>query len=185
MDAYIGEIRLFSGNYPPEHWALCHGQELPIQAYNVLFAVLGTAFGGDGRTTFALPDLRDRGPMHGGQGPGLSVRECGQKTGVATVPLMVDQIPSHNHLAAACYTPDPEEDPGLSNTPEGKVWAGIARPTGTAAEAFYRDTPGSTVAMAAAAIQPTGGDQPHNNLAPCLGISYIICLEGGEFPVRP
>ncbi len=176
MDAYLGEIRLFSGNFVPVNWALCDGRLLPIRQNTALFSLLGTQFGGDGTTTFGLPDFRARGPMDFGQGPGLSQRNMGQTLGAATATLNTTQLPAHGHPPAALAAS------GNSTTPMGNVSAEIT--VGRTAQSFYSTTPGANlVAMAASALQAAGGGQAHNNLAPFLGLNFIICLSGA-FPPR-
>jgi microcystin-dependent protein len=171
-DAYIGEIRIFAGNFAPKGWALCNGQLLPINQNTALFSILGTMYGGDGKNNFALPNLMGRAPMGAGAGPGLTARSQGQMIGSSTVTLLSSQIPAHNH------TPqygDPSSDPAL----EGALWS--ATP-GRGGKPAYSD-PGSTVTMSAYAIHETGGGQPHNNMQPYVAMNYIICLQG-EFPSR-
>lgn len=172
MDNYIGEIRLFGGNYPPYGWALCNGQLLPIAQYTALFSILGTYYGGDGRTSFALPDLRDRVPMHAGQGPGLSPRPLGMSGGAAGVTLDFQQLPAHSHgvnAAAAATSAKPSPDLLLAPVAGGQP----------AYHAGGRRDP-----LDASAVLPSGGGQPHNNLPPVLGVTFIIALQG-IWPARP
>jgi microcystin-dependent protein len=170
-DPFIGEIRMFAGNFAPRGWAFCNGQILPIAQNTALFSLLGTTYGGDGRTTFALPDLRDRIPVGFGEGPGLTPRTLGESGGAAAVTLAANQIPSHTHaLRAASGTPS-------SGAPSGEV---VLAPT--TGGKIYRDAT-SPVAMSAGTIGPAGGSQPHNNLQPYLAVNYIIALQG-IFPSR-
>ncbi|HUK61884.1 MAG TPA: tail fiber protein [Dongiaceae bacterium] len=170
VDAWIGEVALVAFNFAPQGWALCNGQLLPIATNTALFSLLGTTYGGDGQTTFALPDLRSRVPIHQGQGPGLSNYVMGQVGGNETATLTVNQIPSHTHAAMADATN------GSSDTPTGLV---VAR--NAAGVPQYGSNP--TVALAPQAIASTGGSQPHTNVQPYLTMNYVIALSG-YFPSR-
>lgn len=164
---YVGEIRMFGGSFAPAGWMFCDGQLLPISENETLFNLIGTMYGGDGQETFALPDLQGRTPIHFGQGPGISQSyQQAQKGGVESVTLTVNQIPSHSHplLGSLNVADDPN--------PAQKMM-GESRP-GT--NSFYQDTAGNP--MAAAAITPVGGSQPHDNMQPYLVVSYIISLFG-------
>ncbi len=176
MDAYIGEIRLFAGNFAPYGWAFCNGQELSIARYQALFSLLGTTYGGNGTSTFAVPDLKGRAPMHWGQGPGLSARAQGQQIGSSGVTLGTAQIPSHNHLAMAV------DAQGTASGPTDACWAQfVAR---REVQMLYGS--GSQLTqMSPQALDVAGGSQPHNNLQPYLGLNFIICLDDGEYPARP
>ncbi|WP_127534131.1 phage tail protein [Paenibacillus kobensis] len=169
-DAFIGEIRMFAGNYPPNGWLFCDGSLLPIQRFTTLFSILGVMYGGDGKTTFALPNLTGRAPMHYGQGPGLTPRNQGAEDGSPSVTLNQSEIPAHVHVPQGGGS-------GNSVDPSGASWGGLGR-TGTS---LYADTP--NVAMHPQAIQPTGGSVAHNNMQPYLACSFIICYNG-EFPPR-
>lgn len=171
MDPFLGEIRLFAGNFAPTGWALCEGQLMTIRANTALFSLLGTAYGGDGRSTFALPDLRDRVPLHHGQGPGLTERELGETGGSAAVTLLISELPPHTHPARAL--PDPAE----SAAPSGKSLARGVNATAYAPSA----TPGTT--LHPGAVGMAGGSAPHNNLPPSLALNFIIALQG-VFPPR-
>lgn len=181
MDSFIGEIRIFCGNYAPEGWAFCNGDLLSIQQYTALFSVLGTRFGGDGRTNFGLPNLMGRAPMHQGQGPGLTNRVFAQAGGAGTVTLTQNQMPSHNH-AARCLSSVPASGQGVLDPTNG-VWAAYPvlrsdpKPTG------YQAT--ANTVMSSQALTVAGGNQPHNNMQPYLKMSFIICLTDGVYPVRP
>jgi microcystin-dependent protein len=165
MDPYLGEIRIFGGNFAPLGWAFCAGQMLPIAQYDALFSLLGTTYGGDGQTTFGLPDLRGRAPIHAGQGPGLTNRTPGEMSGSETITLTQSQLPAHTHALLA------SPDPGTSTGPTDGVWA--ASSTGDKQYAPAPDT-----GMNPATISATGGNQPHENRHPFLAANFIICLEG-------
>ena len=169
-DPFIGQVMLFAGNFAPRGWAFCSGQILSIAQNTALFSILGTTYGGNGQTTFALPDLRGRVAISSGQGPGLSNYYLGQAGGEETVTLNMEQMPMHLHMAAA------SAEGGTSATPNGGVWAGS-----TARDSIYAATADTT--MNPQAISTTGGNQPHNNMPPYLGVNYIIALEG-IFPSR-
>jgi microcystin-dependent protein len=164
-DPWIGEIALVPYTFPPKGWAFCNGQILAISQNQALFSLLGTTFGGDGITTFALPDLRGRVPVHQGQGPGLSNHTLGEIGGAEAVALTTAQLPAHNHPAAGSSAN------GTSDSPVGGVPARSAAGT-----PGYAATPDSS--LAAGAIGNTGGGQSHNNLPPYLTMSYIIALVG-------
>lgn len=169
MDPFVGEIRLFAGNFAPTGWARCDGQILPISQNTALFSLLGTTYGGDGRTTFALPDLRNRVPVHQGQGPGLSLRPLGEPGGSDSVTLLSTEMPAHTHQVRGL--PDPAE----SAVPAGKALARGVNLTPYAGAA--------NVAMHPGAVNLAGGNQPHNNQAPYLTLTFIIALQG-VFPPR-
>lgn len=171
MDPFIGQIIMFAGNFAPQGWAFCDGQLLSISQNTALFSILGTTYGGNGQTTFALPDLRGRVPLHPGQGPGLSSYSLGQSAGVETVTLSVSQIPGHTHaFAPGCST-----DPPTSNTPENCVPTPVEsfQAFGTEVNASMRPSNSSSV----------GGSQPHANLQPYNCVNFIIALQG-IFPSR-
>lgn len=174
MDNFIGEIRLFAGNFPPLGWAFCDGSQLSIAQNTALFALIGTTYGGNGQTTFALPDLRGRVPLHQGTQPGTgNSYVMGQQAGVETVTLTSNQIPSHNHSASASTAVPPATGTGINLTgPTSYVPAAPAKPK------FYAPAGSSAVAMSPQAIQPAGGSQPHDNMAPFLALSFIIAIEG-------
>jgi microcystin-dependent protein len=163
---YVGEIRMFAGNFPPVGWEFCWGQTLPISENDVLFQLIGTTYGGDGQETFALPDLRGRVPVHMGQGPGAGAyRQVGEMAGVEQVTLTPQQIPGHSHVPVAGGSS------GVRATPAGGVWA--ASPTARP----YTDA-APDVALHPAALAPTGGSQPHDNMQPYLALDFIISLFG-------
>lgn len=167
-EPFLAEIRMFAGNFAPRGWALCDGQLLPIAQNTALFSLIGTIYGGDGRTTFALPDLRARAPMHPGNGPGLTPRRLGQTLGEETVVLNVSQLPSHTHQMNV------ENNLGDVDTPTNHSLA----PAG-----YQTDSTSNLVHMNTAAIADTGGGQGHDNMAPSLGINFIIAVMG-LFPSR-
>lgn len=163
---YIGEIRIFAGNFAPAGWAFCHGQLLAVSQHDALFSLIGTTYGGDGQTTFALPELRGRLPIHAGTGPGLSPRALGSQGGSEQVSLTVNQMPSHGHgpLQATSLR-------GSSANPGGAVLAESPQISPYAAEA-----PG--VSLDANSVSTAGGSQPHNNVMPFLCVNFIIALFG-------
>lgn len=174
-EAYIGEIRIFAGNFPPKGWALCDGQLMSIQQNTALFSILGVQYGGDGKTTFALPNLMGTAPIGQGTGPGLTSRNIGAKVGTETVTLLTSQMPAHSH------TPVAIENPGTSGDPSDRLWAEGVTGRGKVPEPLYH--PNVNADMNPQTIGGTGGNQPHNNMQPFLAINYIICLSG-VFPSR-
>jgi microcystin-dependent protein len=168
-EPFIGEIRIFGGNFAPRSWAFCDGQLLPIAQNTALFSLLGTTYGGDGRTIFALPDLRGRTPMHPGRGPGLTTRSLGQRVGVETVTLSESQIPNHTHSMRVSTDDADLQAPGTQ-----RVFA--RNPIYHAPDANQAD-------MAPQALLPTGGGEAHTNLQPYLVVSFIIALVG-VYPPR-
>lgn len=168
---FVGEVQIFAGNYAPTGWALCDGQLLPISQNTALFSLLGTNYGGNGISTFALPDLRGRAPIHPGQGNGLSNRNLGEVGGIEFITLTAAQIPSHTHTISGSAAN------GAADSPGGRV---LARAPGAIPQ--YGATP--NVDLAATAVGSSGGGQPHNNLQPYLTLNYIIALQG-IFPSRP
>jgi len=165
MDPFLGEIRMFAGNYAPTGWALCNGQILSIAQNTALFSLLGTMYGGNGQTTFALPDLRGRIPLNFGQGPGLTDRGQGEVGGEETVTLLSNQMPMHTHL------PNAESGGGNNTSPANNYWAASTR-----RDLTYTPTPSST--MSPNAVAPVGNNQPHDNMQPYLAVSFIIALQG-------
>lgn len=157
---YVGEIRMFAGNFAPAGWHFCEGQLLPISENETLFQLIGTTYGGDGESTFALPDLRGRIPIH--QGNGFILAETG---GAESITLTVSQIPSHHHAMLA------STGPGNLNTPGGNVTAESA-----AVKIYFADQP--TVNLNPSAVGPVGGHQPHDNFQPYLCVNFIISLFG-------
>jgi len=168
-DPFLAEIRIFPYNFAPQGWAMCDGQLLPISQNTALFALLGTTYGGDGKSTFALPDLRGRAAMHPGQGNGLSPHALGEAGGSEMVTLSEAQMPAHSHSMMA------QSNPANSKLPTANV---LARP---ARGMPYAPASGNVIAMATQALAPEGGAAPHNNMMPYLTFSFCIALLG-DFP---
>jgi microcystin-dependent protein len=168
---YVGEIRMFGGNFAPAGWMFCEGQLLPISENETLFNLIGTTYGGDGKSTFALPDLRGSAPMHPGQGQGLSLHDLGETGGSETVTLVESEIPAHSHGMQADAS-----DP-----------ANVKIPSPASSFAISQDGPiyqdNSDTTLAPQALSPAGGSQPHNNLMPYLTLEFNIALQG-VFPPR-
>jgi microcystin-dependent protein len=164
---YVGEIRMFAGNFNPNGWAFCNGALIPISENEVLFQLIGTTYGGDGVNTFALPDLRGRVPLHMGTGGGSSY-VIGEPGGVETVTLTIGQIPAHSHMVNA------------TNSNQVQVPAGNTFPAGSTPQSrnVYGPLGGTAVQMSSGMIAPTGGSQPHENRQPFLCINFIISLFG-------
>lgn len=171
-DPFVAEIRIFPFNFAPKGWAWCDGQLLPLSQNTALFSLLGTTYGGNGMSNFALPDLQGRAPMHPGQGLGLSLHDLGETGGSETVSLLESEIPSHSHGANGAV------NPALVRSPSPSV--AVARSRGTSA---YTNTVTNLVTMAPEALAPAGGDQPHNNMQPYLTFYFCIALQG-VFPPR-
>jgi microcystin-dependent protein len=165
-EPFIAEIRIFAGNFAPRGWAFCNGQLLPIAQNTALFSLIGTTYGGDGRTTTALPDLQGRAPMHPGTGPGLTNKQLGQAGGVDTVTLTESQMPGHNHIPNGTTAVNNSENPG------GNTWG--QHNTDNA----YRETTVFNAPMHPDAIGTSGGGLPHNNRQPYLTLNFIIALIG-------
>jgi len=172
-DPFVAEIRIFPFNFAPKGWAWCDGQLLPLSQNTALFSLLGTTYGGDGKSNFALPDLQGRAPMHPGQGPGLSLHDLGETGGSETVTLLESEISSHTHALRADAA-----DPADVQAPQAAVI--LARSSG--GNAYNTNTSG-LVSMAPETLAPAGGDQPHNNLMPYLTFYFCIALQG-VFPPR-
>ncbi len=171
MDPFVAEIRMFPFNFAPKGWAWCDGQLLPLSQNTALFSLLGTTYGGNGKSNFALPDLQGRAPMHPGQGPGLSLHDLGETGGSETVTLLESEIPAHSHALQATI--------GLSdsNSAAGNNLARSSR-----GRAYNTQTNGF-VTMNPQSLAPAGGDQPHNNMMPYLTVYFNIALQG-VFPPR-
>ncbi|MEM7241314.1 MAG: tail fiber protein [Pseudomonadota bacterium] len=163
-EPFIAEIRIFAGNFAPRSWAFCEGQLLPISQNTALYSLIGTTYGGDGRSTMGLPNLKGRAPMHPGRGPGLTTRRLGENGGVQEVTLSSTQMPSHNHVVnasseeAAANTPDPNLVPG--------------------ADYIHFSGASNFAGMSPETVSTEGGSQPHYNMQPFLGINFIIALQG-------
>ena len=164
-EPFVGEIRMFAGNFAPRGWAFCDGQLLAVSQNDALFSLFGTIYGGDGRTTFGLPDMRGRIPLHQGSGPGLSPRRLGAKAGEENVTLTVNQLASHSHDLNA------SKQPANQASPTGRVLA-----TGVGVR-FYREQ-AQDVDMASAMVANTGGSRSHTNLMPALCVNFIVSLFG-------
>ena len=175
MDPFLGEIRIFAGNFAPSGWALCNGQLMPISQNTALFSILGAMYGGDGRTSFGLPDLMGAAPLQLGQGQGLSQRFLGEVGGEETVTLLTSEMPAHTHV------PNAVDAPGDSGSPVGHVWAKAS----VSKSSVNQYAPGPpTQLMNPMAVGVTGGNQPHNNMPPYLCVTFIIALQG-IYPQRP
>ncbi|HYQ86708.1 MAG TPA: tail fiber protein [Bacteroidota bacterium] len=171
---FVAEIRIFPFNFAPKGWAFCDGQLMPISQNTALFSLLGTTYGGDGRSTFALPDLQGCAPLHFGQGPGLSLRDLGERAGSDTVTLLQTEIPAHTHGVSG------RNSVGQDVSPQGDVWAtpGAARGLN-----MYNQSAGGAPQMSPAAFSTAGSSLPHNNLPPYLTLNFCISLQG-VFPPR-
>jgi len=171
MDPFLAEIRIFPFNFAPKGWAFCDGQILPLSQNTALFSLLGTTYGGDGKSNFALPNMQGNAPMHPGQGPGLSLHDLGETGGSDTVTLLESEIPSHSH-GFVCSNAD-----ATAQSPAANKFAG-----GVGGIAMYA-TPGALSQLSDNALTPAGGDQPHNNMQPYLTLNFCIALQG-VFPPR-
>jgi microcystin-dependent protein len=171
-DPFVAEIRIFPFNFAPKGWATCDGQLLPLSQNTALFSLLGTTYGGDGKTTFALPDMQNNAPLHPGQGQGLSLYDLGQTGGEQFVTLLTAEMPLHTHQLRGS-TEDADDD-----DPPNAAWASSVGLT------MYLPPPGSLVNMAVEALPPAGGSLPHNNMMPYLTLNFCIALQG-VFPARP
>lgn len=166
-EPFTAEIRIFAGNFAPRGWAFCNGQLLPVSQNTALFSLIGTTYGGDGRTTTALPNLQGRVPMHPGRGPGLTSRRLGQRGGSEMISLTEAQMPNHTHQARGADEPANERTPGTTTEPARPLGRGfLMYSTSTANQVSMRST------------QNTGGSQPHNNLQPFIVMNFIIALVG-------
>ena len=171
-DPFVAEIRIYPFNFPPKGWAFCDGQILPLSQNTALFSLLGTTYGGDGKSNFALPNMQGNAPMHPGQGPGLSLHDLGETGGSDTVTLLESEIPAHPHALRAVA------DPGDVSLPQqGAVLAATTGATG-----YVAPTP-ALAPMSGHALTSAGGDQPHNNLQPYLTLNFCIALQG-VYPPR-
>ncbi|HEX2923342.1 MAG TPA: tail fiber protein [Chloroflexota bacterium] len=172
MDPFLAEIRIVPFNFAPAGWALCCGQLIPISQNTALFSLLGTTYGGDGQSNFALPDLQGRSPMHPGQGAGLSLHDLGESSGSDTVTLTSAEMPVHTHTLPQAVAAE-----GNQQGPSGNVWA-------QSRTSLYSPSSASDGTMNASAVGPVGSSQPHNNLPPYLVLNFVIALQG-VFPQRP
>jgi len=180
-DQFLAEIRIFPFNFPPTGWAFCNGQLMPISQNTALFALLGTFYGGDGKSTFALPNMLDNAPMQPGQGQGLSQRFLGEQSGVESITLLQTEIPFHTHQLRGSDAD--ATDPG--NVPTNELPAKGFWDSGTSGGIMGAyGTGGSAVMMAPQALSLAGGGLPHNNMQPYLTLNFCIALQG-IFPQRP
>lgn len=168
QDGFIGEIRMFAGNFPPKYWHYCDGTILPIAQNTALFSILGTTYGGNGQSTFALPDLRGRVPIHAAQGAGLRNYMLGETGGTESNTLNISQLPAHTHTITV--TQQVSNADGTSDDPTGRYPA--------LSKNAYSTTSNATGAAPTATAFATGSSQPVNNVQPFLGVNYIICLYG-------
>ena len=170
---FVAEIRIFTGNFAPKGWALCDGQLMAISQNTALFSLLGTTYGGNGTSNFALPNLQGCAPMQAGQGPGLSLRDLGETAGEQTVTLLQTEMPAHSHTAQ-----------GFPNAggqgPTGNTWSDANQ---RGVSEYAASNANSNVPMHPFALSIAGGSQPHNNMMPYLGLTFIIALQG-IFPAR-
>lgn len=171
-DPFVAEIRIFPFNFAPKGWAWCDGQLLPLSQNTALFSLLGTTYGGNGKSNFALPDLQGRAPMHPGQGPGLSLHDLGETGGSETVSLLESEMPAHSHAMRAYNDIADLQGPGPNRS--------LARSQNANA---YQPSTSGLVMMSDQALAPAGGDAPHNNLMPYLTFYFNIALQG-VFPPR-
>jgi len=169
-DQFVAEIRIFAFNFPPTGWAFCDGQLMPISQNTALFSLLGTTYGGDGKSTFALPDMQGNAPMQPGQGQGLSLRDLGEMSGVESITLLQSEIPLHTHAAKGSTDDDDSTQPG------GNSYGGLS--------VEYAAGNSALAAMALQSLSVAGGGLPHNNMQPYLTLNFCIALQG-IFPQRP
>jgi len=181
MEGYIGQIILFAGNFAPRNWAFCQGQILSIAQNTALFSILGTTYGGNGQTTFGLPDLQGRVPVGTGSGPGLSTWALGQQEGVESVSLTINQMPMHNHNIMVSN--NNASSPAATN-PNNYLAVSTGSYGGDPVVVnIYNTDTNPTDILGAKTISISGGSVPHQNIQPSLGLNYIICLYG-IFPSR-
>jgi microcystin-dependent protein len=171
-DPFVAEIRIFPFNFAPKGWAFCNGQILPISQNTALFSLLGTTYGGNGQSTFALPNMQGNAPMHPGQGPGLSLHDLGETGGSETVTLLVSEIPAHTHGLLATTQPGNQPAPNANS---------LAKTTGF--QPYLPPAGAPLVPMNPSDLPPAGGDLPHNNMQPYLTLNFNIALQG-VFPPR-
>lgn len=177
-DPFLGEVRIFTGNFPPKGWAFCNGQILPISQNTALFSLLGTYYGGDGKSTFALPNLQGSAPMGQGAGAGLTPRSLGESVGSSTVTLLSSEIPAHTHLPQAI------NQQGGSNEASGRYWSETPPSGRSQVQINLYNSNAPNQNMSPQAVGHAGGNQPHNNRQPSLCLNFIIALQG-IFPQRP
>ena len=172
-DPFVAEIRIFPFNFAPKGWAWCDGQILPLSQNTALFSLLGTTYGGDGKSNFALPNMQGNAPMHPGQGPGLSLHDLGETGGSETVQLLPSEMPAHSHAMNA------SGDPADNNQPGGNM---AAKPLGRG-NSLYTTVTSPLVSMNINELAPSGGGLPHNNMMPYLTLYFCIAMQG-VFPPR-
>ncbi|MDO9337696.1 MAG: phage tail protein [Caulobacteraceae bacterium] len=180
-DQFVAEIRIFPFNFPPKGWAFCNGQLLPLSQNTALFSLLGTTYGGDGKSTFALPDMLDSVPMQPGQGQGLSLRDLGEISGSQTVTLLNSEIPIHTHIMQVSSQDASTASPTAAYPAKGLWDAGTG---GGLAGTYVAANAGPQQMMNPQQLAPTGGSLPHNNMQPYLALNFCIALQG-IFPQRP
>jgi microcystin-dependent protein len=173
-DPFVAEIRPFAFNFAPKGWAFCDGQIMPISQNTALFSLLGTTYGGDGKSNFALPNLQGTALMHPGQGPGLSLHDLGETGGSETVSLLESEIPSHTHTMRAH-----DGDPADAQSPS----ANTSLAQSAQGSAYQSNSTANLVALSDQTLAPAGGDQPHNNMQPYLTVNFCIALQG-VYPPR-
>ena len=173
-DPFVAEIRIFPFNFAPKGWAWCNGQLLPISQNTALFSLLGTTYGGDGKSTFALPDLQSSAPMQPGQGQGLSLRDLGEMSGVESITLLQSEIPLHTHTLGGT----------VEDATQGSLTAGVILAQTVNGNLYQSTTNANIVQMAPQALALAGGGLPHNNMQPYLTLNFCIALQG-IFPQRP
>ncbi|MBC8162711.1 MAG: phage tail protein [Roseiflexaceae bacterium] len=173
-EPFVAEVRIFPFNFAPEGWAFCDGQLLPLSQNTALFSLLGTTYGGNGQSTFALPNLQGNAPMHPGQGPGLSLHDLGEASGTETVTLLESEMPAHAHALSASAEAADVNAPGPLMV--------LAR--SRSARAYQTNASANLVSMSPQALAPAGGSLPHTNMQPYLTLSFCIALQG-IFPPRP
>lgn len=179
MDPFVAEIRVLPFNFAPKGWAQCNGQLLPISQNTALFSLLGTTYGGDGRSTFALPNMQGNAPMHSGQGSGLSERSLGEESGTETVTLLISEMPLHTHIqqgsdSAATTNVPTNQLPAEGQWDNGESFGVIG--------AYSNQAPNAPMNIQALTV--AGGGQPHGNMQPYLTLNFCIALQG-VFPQRP
>ncbi|PWT93995.1 MAG: phage tail protein [Blastocatellia bacterium] len=174
-DAFLAEIRIFPFNFAPSHWAFCDGQLMPISQNTALFSLLGTTYGGDGKSTFALPDMQGNAPMQPGQGQGLSLRDLGEQSGVESISLLISETPFHTHSLRAHNADQADAQNPSATTVLAQSANGFA---------YQSNTSQNLTTLNPQALSPAGGSLPHNNMQPYLTLNFCIALQG-IFPPRP
>jgi microcystin-dependent protein len=172
-DPFVAEIRIFPFNFAPKGWAWCDGQLLPLSQNTALFSLLGTTYGGNGKSNFALPDMQGRAPMHPGQGPGLALHDLGEISGSETVTLLESEIPNHSHTLRG----------SVEDATQGTLSNGVTLSTSTGGAMYQSTTNTNLVTMSPQALSPAGGGLPHNNMQPYLTMYFCIAMQG-VFPPR-